>query len=41
MTLTPEASKSVAQPPTQAPLTQEEAIASLGRYGYGLSLIHI
>lgn len=35
MTLTPEASKSVAQPPTQAPLTQEEAIASLGRYGYG------
>lgn len=34
MTLTPEASKSVAQPPTQA-LTQEEAIASLGRYGYG------
>ncbi|MBC9075405.1 Fe-S cluster assembly protein SufB [Mycobacterium canettii] len=35
MTLTPEASKSVAQPPTQAPLTQQEAIASLGRYGYG------
>jgi FeS assembly protein SufB len=30
MTLTPEASKTAA-----APLTQEEAIASLGRYGYG------
>ncbi len=30
MTLTPEASKTAV-----APLTQEEAIASLGRYGYG------
>lgn len=30
MTLTPEASKTAT-----APLTQEEAIASLGRYGYG------
>jgi Fe-S cluster assembly protein SufB len=32
MTLTPETT--VAKP-TSAPLSQEEAIASLGRYGYG------
>jgi FeS assembly protein SufB len=32
MTLTPETS---ATKPTQQPLTQDEAIASLGRYGYG------
>ncbi|BBX73843.1 intein-containing Fe-S cluster assembly protein SufB [Mycobacterium shinjukuense] len=35
MTLTPEANKTVAEPPARAALTQEEAIASLGRYEYG------